>query len=45
MRSNRFRGKVILITTTVNPDWTSRPSAGNPGWHISSSFLPFMEQV
>ena len=43
--ATRYRGKVILVTTTVNPDWTSRPSAGTPGWHNSGSFLPLMQQL
>src|SRR5260370_11703371 len=34
----RFRGRVILITTTVNQDWTDE-------WPKSPSFLPLMQEL
>src|SRR5262249_13949521 len=33
-----FRGRVVLITTTVNQDWTDE-------WPKSPSFLPLMQEV
>jgi hypothetical protein len=35
--ASRFRGQVLLLTTTVNLDWTS--------WPISPSYLPFMQEL
>jgi hypothetical protein len=34
----RFRGRVVLITTTVNQDWTDE-------WPKSPSFLPLMQEL
>jgi hypothetical protein len=35
---SRFRGRVVLITTTVNQDWTDE-------WPKSPSFLPLMQEI
>jgi hypothetical protein len=35
---SRYRGRVILITTTVNQDWTDE-------WPKSPSFLPLMQEL
>jgi uncharacterized membrane protein len=33
----RHRGRVVLVTSTVNPDWTS--------WPIAPSFPPFVQEL
>ncbi|HEV3204438.1 MAG TPA: BatA domain-containing protein, partial [Gemmataceae bacterium] len=34
---SRYRGRIVLLTTTVNMDWTT--------WPISPSYLPFMQEL
>jgi hypothetical protein len=35
--TGRYRGRVVLLTSTLNMDWTS--------WPASPSFLPFMQEL